>query len=90
MITYKTLIEMVANREMGILGRYKTLEIFEEAGVPIDNKGILKGNEACLNDLDRVMSLLHEKYGPVAVMGCKIAVNRKAKEGNLRLPKLLG
>lgn len=89
-MTYVDLIETVAQREMGILGKPKTLEIFHSAGLELDNDGKLKvQNNLELEDLDRLMNLLNETYGAVAVMGCKITVKRMAREGGLKLPGIL-
>ena len=89
MTTYRDLLELVAKREMGILGRAKTLEVYRDLGFPIDEDGSLHEGDYAVADLEKVMVRLNQKFGAVAVMGCKIAVSRKAKEGNLNLPEIL-
>jgi len=89
MVTYKDLIETVAQRQLGILGKHNTLEIFRQAGLELDDDLSLVGDETGLADLDKLISLLNDRYGPVPVIGCKITVRKKARQGGLELPDLL-
>ncbi|MBF0169656.1 MAG: hypothetical protein HQK87_00980 [Nitrospinae bacterium] len=87
---YRGLLETVAKREMGIIGKAKTFEVFRELSIPLSEIGEITGDgNYSIDDLGRVFARLHEKFGPVAVMGCKIAVSRQAKELDLPLPPIL-
>ncbi|VAX17655.1 hypothetical protein MNBD_NITROSPINAE04-1777 [hydrothermal vent metagenome] len=85
---YHDLIELIAKRQMGILGKRNTMEIFGKAGLALDSEGKLDNDSAGYGELEALTITLHEKYGPVPIMGCKIPVARKAKELNLKLPPL--
>ncbi|VAX20167.1 hypothetical protein MNBD_NITROSPINAE02-1231 [hydrothermal vent metagenome] len=89
MATYQDIIELVGKREMGILGRQKTKAVFREIGLEIGEDGSVSGYPVDLNALDTLMNLLNDKYGPVPVMGCKIAVLRLARKGGLEPPAIL-
>jgi len=89
MATYKELIEVVIRREMGILGRERMAGILADLGMEVDAEGKLPPPGRSLADLDRLMQMLSEKYGVIAVMGCKIAVGRMAREHGLELPPIL-
>ncbi len=87
---YKGLLETVAKREMGIIGKTKTHDVFREVGIPLTEQGDVEGEEDYTVDhLEQTLRHLHEKFGPVAVMGCKIAVSRQAKDEGLELPPCL-
>ncbi|MBI4665469.1 MAG: hypothetical protein HY751_03565 [Nitrospinae bacterium] len=90
-MSYKILIDLVIQREMGIIGRHKTLEVVKDVGISTDDTGETLENDHTfqINDLEKLMTRFNEKYGPVAVMGCKIAVARKAREQSLQLPPIL-
>ncbi|VAX17785.1 hypothetical protein MNBD_NITROSPINAE03-251 [hydrothermal vent metagenome] len=85
---YRDLIELIAKRQMGILGKRNTTEIFSEAGLALDSAGKIENDSAGYEELETLTITLHEKYGPVPIMGCKIPVARKAKELKLKLPPL--
>lgn len=87
-MTYTHLIELVIQRQMGIVGLKKTMETISDAGLAVGDDFRLVGDGGH-DDLERLMIKFKEKYGLVTVMGCKIAVGRKAREGNLALPKIL-
>lgn len=87
-MTYRDLIELVIQRQMGIVGLWKTLETLNDVGLAVGDDYRLVG-DAGYDDLERLIARFNEKYGLVTVMGCKIAVGRKAREGNLALPKIL-
>ena len=87
---YRELLETVAKREMGIIGKSKTQEVFLGLSIPLSETGeIANGSQYTVEDVERVFTRLHERFGPVAVMGCKIAVTRQAKEEGLALPPCL-
>lgn len=88
-VTYKDLIDTVIKREFGILGRDRMMAVLKDLKMEVDAAGTLKSNGATIGDLERLLQLLSEKYGAVAVMGCKIAVGRMARESNLELPPIL-
>lgn len=87
-MTYNNLIELVIQRQLGIIGLKRTMETLRDIGVEVGDDFRVVG-EAGYDDIDRLAKRLNEKYGLVTVMGCKIAVSRKAREGNLRLPGIL-
>jgi hypothetical protein len=87
-MTYKDLIELVMQRQMGIVGLKKTLETVSDVGLAVGDDFRLIG-EGGHDELEKLVAKFKEKYGLVTVMGCKIAVGRKAREGNLALPKIL-
>lgn len=87
-MSYTQLIELVIQRQLGIVGLKKTLETLREAGMEVGDDLRIIG-EAGYGELERLMTRFNEKYGLVTVMGCKIVVARKAREGNLALPKIL-
>lgn len=89
MTTYKELLELCAQRQLGILGKIKTLEVFKDVGLPLNDAFALTENNVTIEHLDQLMNRLNDKYGAVTVMGCKIALMKKAKEGNLELPSIL-
>ena len=90
MTTYRDLIELVLKREIGILGREKTLAVARDAGLQAGDDGSLKGfAQPGKNDLERLMKAFSEKYGVVTVIGCKVAVMRAAWESKLELPEIL-
>jgi len=85
---YQELIELIAKRQMGILGKRNTTEIFSKAGLTLDNEEKLENGDAGYDELETLTKKLHEKYGPVPIMGCKLPVTRRARELNLKLPDL--
>lgn len=87
-VTYRDLIELIVQRQMGIVGLTKTLETLNDLGMAVGDDYRLIGDGG-YDELERLMTKFKEKYGLVVVMGCKIAVGRKAREGNLALPKIL-
>lgn len=87
-MTYRDLIELVVQRQMGIVGLWKTLETLNDVGLAVGDDYRLVGDGG-YDDLEKLMTKFNEKYGLVTVMGCKIVVARKAREGNLDLPKIL-
>ncbi len=89
MATYQDIAELVAKREMGILGEKKTRAVFREIGLEVKGDGSVSGKPVDLTALDNLMNLLNEKYGPVPIMGCKIAVLRLARKGGLEPPAIL-
>lgn len=88
-VTYKDLIELIIQRELGILGLDKTIAVVEKSGLTVNKDGSLLTLSPTKDHLERLVQIFHDEYGPVTVMGCKIAVSRLAKKGNLELPKLL-
>ena len=87
-MTYRDLIELVVQRQMGIVGLWKTLETLNDVGLAVGDDYRLVGDGG-YDDLEKLVTKFNEKYGLVTVMGCKIVVGRKAREGNLSLPKIL-
>jgi hypothetical protein len=87
-VAYRDLIELVIQRQMGIVGLKNTMETLNDAGLAVGDDYRLIGDGGH-DDLENLMIKFKDKYGLVAVMGCKIAVGRKAREGNLALPKIL-
>lgn len=87
-MTYTNLIDLVIQRQLGIVGLKKTMETLSEAGLAVGDDLRLIG-DAGYDDLERLIMQFKNKYGLVTVMGCKIVVGRKAREGNLVLPKVL-
>jgi hypothetical protein len=86
---YADILEFIAQRQMGILGPVKTADIFQEAGVPIQDGGRLAAPEgASYARLEALAAKLHEKYGMVPIMGCKLPVARMARDRGLELPRL--
>ncbi|HEB71936.1 MAG TPA: hypothetical protein ENI77_04880 [Nitrospirae bacterium] len=85
---YHDLIELIAKRQMGILGKRNTIEIFSKTGLILDSEAKLENDNAGYEQLEALTIALHEKYGPVPIMGCKIPVARRARELNLKLPPL--
>ena len=88
-VTYNDLLQLIIQREMGILGPEKTHETVKQAGLNIDNDGNFLDENLGFSELEKLIEAFHTNYGPVTVMGCKIAVLRLARQGNLELPKLL-
>ncbi|MBI5637539.1 MAG: hypothetical protein HZA03_06180 [Nitrospinae bacterium] len=89
MATYKVLIDTVIKRELGILGKERMWMVLADLRLPASEDGrCLKAN-CSIDDLDHLMQELSARYGAVAVMGCKIAVGRLAREAGLELPKIL-
>ncbi len=89
MITYKDLVDAVIKRELGILGKERMQWVLEALKMPVDEEGRCLKAGCGMDDLDQLMQELSARYGAVAVMGCKIAVGRLAREANLELPKIL-
>ncbi|MBI5816151.1 MAG: hypothetical protein HZB29_11155 [Nitrospinae bacterium] len=89
MVTYSQIVELIIQREMGIIGKQKLMEVLADAGLDVDQSGAVKTNNVNIGHVERLMTKLNEKYGLVTIMGCKIAVGRKAREGNLALPAIL-
>lgn len=89
MATYKVLIDTVIKRELGILGKERMRGVLEALKMPVDEGGHCLKGSCGLEDLDHLMQELSARYGAVAVMGCKIAVGRLAREANLELPNIL-
>jgi hypothetical protein len=87
-MTYTNLIELVIVRQIGIVGLKKAIETLSDVGLAVGDDFRLIG-EGGHDDLEKLMIKFKEKYGLVTVMGCKIAVSRKAREWNLALPKIL-
>lgn len=85
---YKDIIELIAKRQLGILGKRKTVEIFGDAGLALGDDEKLGSDSAGYDELEKLANKLHQKYGPVPIMGCKIPVARRAKELKLKLPDL--
>ncbi len=88
-LTYKDLVEQVAQRELGIIGRIKTLDTFREAGIELDDDLCVKNSNVNIESLKSIADKLQERFGPVAIMACKIPLNRLAKQGGLELPPIL-
>lgn len=89
MLTYNDLIDTVIKRELGILGKERMKLVLEALKMPVDGEGRCLKEHCGLEDLDHLMQELSSRYGAVAVMGCKIAVGRLAREAQLELPKIL-
>ena len=89
MAGYRALLELIAERQLGILGEVKTREVFRESGLALDTSRKLQGDEPGLDHLRVLTEKLFDKYGPVPIMGCKIPVKHMAKSEGLELPKLL-
>ena len=89
MNVYKEIFETIAKRQAGILGFKKTTEVFEDIGIELCSDGSFDEDLATFDSLTLLAERLYEIYGPVTIMGCKIAVLRKARKHNLRLPDIL-
>jgi hypothetical protein len=87
-MTYTQLIELVIMRQIGIVGLKNTMDILRESGLAVGDDFRLVGKGGH-DDLEKLMIKFKVKYGLVTVMGCKIAVGRKAREWNLALPQIL-
>lgn len=90
MSSYRDLIEFIAQRQVALLGRSNTYRVFGEAGLDLDDKLTLKDSRSYgVEDLEKLAGALNDAYGPVAIMGCKIPVRRKARQEDLELPDIL-
>ena len=89
MCVYKEIFEIIAKRQTGILGLKKTAEVFADVGLKLNSDGSFADSPATLKNLTLLSERLFERYGPVTIMGCKIAVLKKARKQNLRLPNIL-
>ncbi|MGK7346634.1 MAG: hypothetical protein ACNS63_12585 [Candidatus Nitrospinota bacterium M3_3B_026] len=90
MSSYRDLIEFIAHRQIALLGRSNTYRVFGEAGLELDDDLALRDSRSYgVEDLEKLASALYDAYGPVAIMGCKIPVKRKARQENLKLPDIL-
>lgn len=89
MVTYNDLVDAVIKRELGILGKERMLGVLEALKMPVNAEGRCLKENCGLEDLDHLMQELSSRFGAVAVMGCKIAVGRLAREAQLELPKIL-
>ncbi len=89
MSSYKDLVNVVIKREMGILGPERMRGVLESLNMPIDEAGRCLKETCGMDDLDQLMQELSARYGAVAVMGCRMAVGRMAREANLDLPQIL-
>lgn len=89
MAAYRDLVDTVIKREMGILGKERMRGVLEALNMPVDEQGHCLKGSCGLEDLDHLMQELSARYGAVAVMGCKIAVGRLARESQLELPHIL-
>ncbi|GEM_PF-3659715 len=87
--TYKDLIQIIITREAGIIGPEKTVEIAYKAGINVDNTGQVTNSHLTIDDLERLAEELYNAYGNVTLIGCKVAVMRAARAGNLELPPIL-
>lgn len=87
--TYADLIQAVVNRELGIVGKEKTFEVAAEANIPLDPSGRLATASMTRNDLERLVITFGERFGTVAVVGCKITLMRLADGYGLDLPDSL-
>ena len=89
MNSYRKLVEIVAQRQFGILGEIKTAQIFQEVGLELDGDSLANGSNPGYEVLQALLQKLYDTYGPVPIMGCKIPLKRKAKELNILLPELI-
>ncbi len=89
MSSYKDLVNVVIKRELGILGVERMRGVLEALNIPVNEAGHCLKEKCGMEDLDQLMQELSSRYGAVAVMGCRIAVGRLAREANLELPKIL-
>lgn len=87
---YKNLLEALANRQLGILGKMKTRKIFSECGVALDDDCRLSADGAGYEQFEAVTAKLFETYGAVPIMGARLLIVRMAREGGLRLPPHFG
>jgi hypothetical protein len=87
--TYKDLINTLIKREFGILGKDRMMGILSDLEMKVDKEGALVDGDYSISELDALTQTLSDKYGAVAVMGCKVAVGRMAKENGLKLPRIL-
>lgn len=90
MPTYKDLLETLANRQLGILGKVKTRKIFSECGLALDDDCRLAGDGAGYDEFAAVTARLFETYGAVPIMGARLPIVRLAREGGLKLPVHFG
>lgn len=86
MPTYKDLLELIARREFGIVGEKNAREIYLSLGLELDGDVMLKKGDATFEDVTQLMDYLKEKYGMVAIIGCKLPVVRMVKQSGLKLP----
>ncbi|MBI3794600.1 MAG: hypothetical protein HY280_07705 [Nitrospinae bacterium] len=89
MATYKDLIETVIKREFGILGKERMMDILSDMKMKVNGEGLLSNGAYTIKELEALVQTLHDKYGAVAVMGCKVAVGRAARDNGLDLPSIL-
>ncbi len=89
MATYKDLLELIAKREFGIIGERNTRSIYSSIGLDLNGDVTLEKNDVSFGDLEKLMDVLKEKYGMVAIIGCKIPALRMAKQSELQLPDVL-
>lgn len=89
MATYKDLMETLIRREMGIVGKDKALAVAREAGLPVSEDGGIMRAGLGVGDLDRLVKAFGERFGFVAVVGCKVALMRLARDSGLELPESL-
>ncbi len=90
MVTYLDLINAMVRRETAILGREKVGKIVAKAGLSIGEDGkvaVPKGMEK--QKLEELARSFYEECGDITLIGCRILVNRLAREGNLKLPDIL-
>ncbi|VAX15011.1 hypothetical protein MNBD_NITROSPINAE01-1642 [hydrothermal vent metagenome] len=89
MATYKDLLELIAKREFGIIGEKNTRTIYASIGLALDDDVTLEESDVNYGNLEKLMGVLKEKYGMVAIIGCKIPAIRMAKQSGLELPDVL-
>lgn len=87
--TYKDLMNTLIKREFGILGKDRMMAILVELEMKVDKEGALIDGHYTVGHLDSLAQSLSDKYGAVAVMGCKVIVGRMARENGLELPRIL-
>ena len=88
---YKELIDAVIKRQLGVLGKKRLAKILKAVAMPVSNdfKFEPENGAGTIDDLERLMKELKKRYGPIAVLGCKISVGRMARDSNLKLPPIL-
>lgn len=90
MVTYLDLLNAMVKREMAILGEEKVKKIALKAGIRINSDGevvVPYGMER--RKLEELAKAFYEECGDITLIGCRILVNRLAKDGNLKLPDIL-
>ncbi|VAX23043.1 hypothetical protein MNBD_NITROSPINAE02-151 [hydrothermal vent metagenome] len=86
---YTDLITAVIKREISVVGEKKVMRALEKTNVELNAQGKVIDDEHTFGDFERLLDALVAELGPIALMYCRMKVQKLAAEQGLVLPDSL-